>query len=144
VGYLRDIRRLTVALSRARLGLYVLGRREVFESCYELAPFFNLMFQRPTKIQLVKNEFVPTPRLLNDDVEQEKVVEFVDAIDFFQYVTELTKAKVEALKRGEAMPIVEEVVKDVVMDDDDDDDDDDGQGEIVMGGVDEESEEELQ
>ena len=32
VGYLRDIRRLTVALSRARFGLYILGRREVFET----------------------------------------------------------------------------------------------------------------
>ncbi|OLL23596.1 Intron-binding protein aquarius [Neolecta irregularis DAH-3] len=29
IGYLRDVRRLTVAVSRARLGLYVLGRRNV-------------------------------------------------------------------------------------------------------------------
>ncbi|KAJ1828656.1 hypothetical protein LPJ56_000967, partial [Coemansia sp. RSA 2599] len=36
VGHLRDLRRLTVALSRARLGLYVFGCRRVFEPCFEL------------------------------------------------------------------------------------------------------------
>lgn len=37
VGHIRDVRRLTVALSRARLGLYVFGRRALFENCYELS-----------------------------------------------------------------------------------------------------------
>ncbi|KAJ1852722.1 hypothetical protein LPJ76_005271 [Coemansia sp. RSA 638] len=32
VGHIRDLRRMTVALSRARLGLYVFGHRSVFES----------------------------------------------------------------------------------------------------------------
>ncbi|TKA23353.1 hypothetical protein B0A50_07561 [Salinomyces thailandicus] len=36
VGFLRDVRRLTVAVSRARLGLWVLGRREVLEGCLEV------------------------------------------------------------------------------------------------------------
>ncbi|KAJ2421566.1 hypothetical protein GGF41_003823 [Coemansia sp. RSA 2531] len=36
VGHIRDLRRLTVALSRARLGLYVVGCRRVFETCFEL------------------------------------------------------------------------------------------------------------
>ncbi|KAI8869116.1 P-loop containing nucleoside triphosphate hydrolase protein, partial [Ramicandelaber brevisporus] len=31
-GHIRDLRRMTVALSRARLGLYMFGRRAVFES----------------------------------------------------------------------------------------------------------------
>ncbi|KAJ2200409.1 hypothetical protein IW144_001139 [Coemansia sp. RSA 522] len=37
VGHIRDLRRMTVALSRARLGLYVFGRRSVFDSCFELS-----------------------------------------------------------------------------------------------------------
>ncbi|KAJ2692176.1 hypothetical protein H4R19_006209, partial [Coemansia spiralis] len=44
VGHIRDLRRLTVALSRARLGLYVFGRRALFEPCFELhAPMQRLL-----------------------------------------------------------------------------------------------------
>ena len=38
VGHLRDVRRLIVALSRARLGLYVFCRTAVFNNCFELRP----------------------------------------------------------------------------------------------------------
>jgi intron-binding protein aquarius len=41
VGHLRDIRRASTALSRARLGLYVLGRRETLSKSKELAPFIE-------------------------------------------------------------------------------------------------------
>jgi intron-binding protein aquarius len=37
-GHLADPRRITVAVSRARLGLFVLGRREVFVRCAPVAP----------------------------------------------------------------------------------------------------------
>lgn len=66
-GYLRDIRRLTVALSRARLGLYVLGRREVFESCLELQQAFDNLLQRPDKLMLVTGELWPSQRVLKDE-----------------------------------------------------------------------------
>jgi len=41
VGHLRDVRRLIVAFSRARLGLYIFGRASVFANCYELQPAFR-------------------------------------------------------------------------------------------------------
>lgn len=41
VGHLRDPRRLVVAMSRARLGLYVFGRAQLFAGCYELQPTFK-------------------------------------------------------------------------------------------------------
>lgn len=41
VGHLRDVRRLVVAMSRARLGLYVFGRQGLFANCYELQPAFK-------------------------------------------------------------------------------------------------------
>lgn len=41
VGHIRDVRRLVVALSRARLGLYVFCRKSLFAGCYELSPAFN-------------------------------------------------------------------------------------------------------
>ena len=39
VGHLRDIRRLVVAVSRARLGLYVFCRQELFLQCHELKTY---------------------------------------------------------------------------------------------------------
>jgi hypothetical protein len=50
VGHFRDVRRLVVALSRARLGLYVFGRAELFANCYELRPAFARLMQRPTQV----------------------------------------------------------------------------------------------
>ena len=41
VGHLRDVRRLVVAMSRARLGLYIFARVGLFQNCYELSPAFN-------------------------------------------------------------------------------------------------------
>jgi intron-binding protein aquarius len=62
VGHIRDVRRLIVAMSRARLGLYIFGRKELFEQCYELTPAFSLLLKRPTKLMLVKDERFPTSR----------------------------------------------------------------------------------
>ena len=56
------IRRLVVALSRARLGLYVFGRRALFERCSELAPAFKLLLSRPTQLLLMGAETYPTNR----------------------------------------------------------------------------------
>lgn len=41
VGHLRDVRRLVVAMSRARLGLYIFARVSLFQNCYELTPAFQ-------------------------------------------------------------------------------------------------------
>jgi intron-binding protein aquarius len=59
VGHLRDVRRLVVAMSRARLGLYVFGRQELFEQCYELAPSFKQLLKFPTKLAVVPTESYP-------------------------------------------------------------------------------------
>lgn len=46
VGHIRDVRRLVVAMSRARLGLYVLARVSLFKNCFELRPTFSLVSVR--------------------------------------------------------------------------------------------------
>ncbi|KAI3662642.1 hypothetical protein L6452_47055 [Arctium lappa] len=67
VGHLRDVRRLIVAMSRARLGLYVFCRRSLFEQCYELQPTFQLLLQRPDLLGLNLHEIAPsTDRLVGD------------------------------------------------------------------------------
>lgn len=106
MGYLRDIRRLTVALSRARLGLYILGRREVFESCLELRQAFEILLQRPDKLMLVTGELWPSSRILNDEegkpVPGETPMEGVEHLG--QYVFEMTNAKVQQIKAEMGVP----------------------------------------
>ncbi|KAF2398402.1 P-loop containing nucleoside triphosphate hydrolase protein [Trichodelitschia bisporula] len=106
-GYLRDLRRLTVALSRSRLGLYVIGRRAVFESCYELKDAFSRLFARPTTLRLVYGEFFPCERAVDAEVAE---TEMVSVEHIGQYVFEMTQAKIKALKEGaEALPAIEEI-----------------------------------
>ena len=61
IGYLRDVRRMIVGLSRARLGLYTFGRRELFQGEIELTKCFNSMvgFKGGEKdgLDLVSGEF---------------------------------------------------------------------------------------
>jgi intron-binding protein aquarius len=68
VGHLRDVRRLIVALSRARLGLYVFGRASLFGECAELKPALSQLLSKPTKLELVRNErFGAVTRAANDE-----------------------------------------------------------------------------
>jgi intron-binding protein aquarius len=65
VGHIRDVRRLVVATSRARLGIYLFGRLSLYQNCFEIAPTFKLLSQRPTKLQLELAETFPeTPRVV--------------------------------------------------------------------------------
>jgi intron-binding protein aquarius len=45
-------------MSRARLGLYVFGRRALFEQCYELQPTFQTLLQKPDKLEVNLDEKV--------------------------------------------------------------------------------------
>ncbi|KAK5135217.1 hypothetical protein LTR08_005466 [Meristemomyces frigidus] len=96
-GYLRDLRRLTVALSRARLGLYVLGRREVFESSLEVREAFGGLLARGGRLALVTGEMFPAGRGVGEEVGQ-VVMEGVEHLG--EYVYEMTQAKVKALREG--------------------------------------------
>uniref|UniRef100_A0A8C5CE19 Aquarius intron-binding spliceosomal factor n=1 Tax=Gadus morhua TaxID=8049 RepID=A0A8C5CE19_GADMO len=57
VGHLRDVRRLVVAMSRARLGLYVFGRVALFQNCFELTPAFNQLTARPLQLHIRPHEY---------------------------------------------------------------------------------------
>jgi intron-binding protein aquarius len=112
VGYLRDIRRLTVALSRARLGLYILGRREVFESCLELRQAFDILLQRPDKLMLVTGELWPSTRSLAEeegkDVPGQTPMENLEHLG--QYVYEMTQAKLQQLRAERGLAEAEVVL----------------------------------
>jgi hypothetical protein len=59
VGHLRDVRRLVVAMSRARLGLYVFARMSLYSNCFELTRTFNQLLHKPIKLQLLPQEKRP-------------------------------------------------------------------------------------
>lgn len=67
-GYLRDVRRLVVAMSRARVGLYVFGRLSLYQNVYELTPVFSQLLKRPSTLQVTTNgeRFGHVTRLASD------------------------------------------------------------------------------
>lgn len=108
---------MTVALSRARLGLYILGRREVFEACPELRPAFDLLLQRPDKLMLVTGELFPTERevVAGDSagaaVEGEVPMEGVEHLG--QYVFEMTNTKIKQLQAEQGDGVIAESILEV-------------------------------
>jgi intron-binding protein aquarius len=72
-GHIRDVRRLVVAMSRARLGLYVFARQSLFANAYELRRTFNQLLTRPTKLILCPQERT------EDGTAQREVRPFVHA-----------------------------------------------------------------
>ncbi|XP_061468788.1 RNA helicase aquarius [Rhineura floridana] len=62
VGHLRDVRRLVVAMSRARLGLYIFARVSLFQNCFELTPAFSQLTARPLQLHIIPTEYFPAVR----------------------------------------------------------------------------------
>lgn len=101
-GYLRDVRRLTVALSRARLGLYILGRRELFADL----PGLDVAMQTGNAeghLEIVSGEMYPSTRGVEEDVQG---TEIHGLEHLGQYVFEMTQAKVKSL--GGSVAVVKE------------------------------------
>lgn len=70
VGHIRDVRRLVVAVSRARLGLYVFARLSLFRTCPELQPVIEQFTSRPNELHLTPwerySESLATPASMHD------------------------------------------------------------------------------
>ncbi|KAM9954404.1 hypothetical protein ACTFIW_003945 [Dictyostelium discoideum] len=58
-GHIRDVRRLIVAMSRARLGLYIFCKKQFFQNCYETSMVFSKLLKRPDKLIIIKSEQYP-------------------------------------------------------------------------------------
>jgi intron-binding protein aquarius len=97
IGYLQDIRRLIAALSRARLGLYVFCRKELFVNSPQLVPIFQQLSSSPSQLQLVNHEAWPPQHLLDEPVSANKVFEVSDVTSMGLKVYEMT---VEATKKA--------------------------------------------
>lgn len=112
IGYLRDLRRMTVALSRARLGLYVLGRGELIGTCLELEPVWKRLDRSAetggeNELEVVPGEMYSSGKALEAESEGSSGRQGtrMQGIEHFgQYVYEMTQTRMEyeKAKSGEA------------------------------------------
>lgn len=105
VGHLRDVRRLIVAVSRARLGLYVFARASLFSNCFELMPAMNQLMARPIQLHLCPWECFPTKRHLEMHYDHQQLqqlsrppVIMQDMPQMAKFVFDLYLNKVKAMK----------------------------------------------
>ncbi len=96
VGHLRDVRRLVVAMSRARLGLYIFARVSLFKNCFELQPAFNILMRRPLQLHLCPNEVYPGKRAASVTAPNPVIV--YDMPMMSKFVVDFYKQKVLQLK----------------------------------------------
>jgi intron-binding protein aquarius len=92
VGHLRDVRRLIVAVSRARLGLYIFCRLDLFHQNSDIQHTIDLITdkgQRSTKLQLVVGEQHPTKRQIDSNVLDEEIYEVDDVVHMGSIVHQL-------------------------------------------------------
>ena len=96
-GHIRDVRRLVVAMSRARLGLYVFARAALYGNCFELTRCLGQMLSRPTRLQVVERErcSIDSGLWCQRRVEEvegvQGVEEVVDVVDMGARVVRLTR-----------------------------------------------------
>lgn len=125
VGHLRDVRRLVVAMSRARFGLYIFGRVSLFKDCYELQPVFNILLNRPTKLHLLPDEMFPSERKLTDKIEVEPTA-IENMSHMADFVYKLYTKRVNDMKENmeSIKKLYEELPKEENNDENDNDDED--------------------
>ncbi|XP_055525614.1 RNA helicase aquarius [Wyeomyia smithii] len=97
IGHIRDVRRLVVAMSRARLGLYIFGRVSLFKNCVELQPAFKLLTKRPLQLHLVAEELYPGVRKVDDSIKNNPIV-MKDMTEMAQYVYNYYMEKVNVIR----------------------------------------------
>ncbi|PVU89006.1 hypothetical protein BB561_005611 [Smittium simulii] len=84
VGHIRDLRRLIVCLSRARLGLYVLCKSSIFLQSPEIKYSFEILNKRSQKLGIILNEkYSKSTFYIDNAAEDAKESKFFDNIDQF-------------------------------------------------------------
>ncbi|XP_072391042.1 RNA helicase aquarius isoform X1 [Diabrotica undecimpunctata] len=99
VGHLRDVRRLVVAMSRARLGLYIFARVALFRNCFELTPAFEQLTLRSPKLHLILNEYYPAKRVNDNKPPVRKLRVIHDMVEMANFVYDFYIQRVKQLKQ---------------------------------------------
>ncbi len=85
IGFLRDPRRILVAFSRARYGLYVFGRFNNFAHFPEHRQLFESLEKKGLRLQIIPGETADSTR---EESSPEKGVELSDYHGLFGVVRE--------------------------------------------------------
>ena len=91
MGHLRDIRRLIVSMSRARLGLYVFGRWTLFSNVPEFENTVKAFSLHPIDLELILQETHPCQRRPEDNNCQ--ILKVDDFKHMYRIVQEILKIK---------------------------------------------------
>jgi len=109
IGYLRDIRRLIVGLSRQKFGLYIFGRFNLFIQCYQLKNSFTILENKPTQLHLIKHETFPTTRLATEttNINKDNIMIIQDVNDMMRLVSTMCMEKRNAVKQDYNKKLIE-------------------------------------
>ena len=78
-------------MSRARLGLYVFGRFDLFSGCHEIRNTLKTFMEKPLKLQLVQGERLPTQREVESDADSKNDLKVEDFQHLYKVVQEMLK-----------------------------------------------------
>lgn len=98
IGHIRDIRRLIVAVSRARLGLYVFCRQNVFRYHHDIQRVMDLIAENSngnTKLQLIVGEQHPTERRIDDPLTDDQTYEVDDVVHMGSIVHQMQETMLQ-------------------------------------------------
>lgn len=90
LGHFRDPRRFTVAFSRAKLGLYIFGRYELFSQCQDLSKAFQPFRNQSKKLEILEDETFPSNRLVDNEgkLKSKTIEDFQDMYKIVQVLLE--------------------------------------------------------
>ncbi|XP_046911562.2 RNA helicase aquarius [Dermatophagoides farinae] len=140
VGHIRDVRRLIVAMSRARLGFYVFCRQNLFTSCLELQQTFALLSKYPNQLQLIPNEnYSKRFSIIRNDSMKKETIIIDDMPKMVQFVFDFYKKQVQTIREQDP-ELFESIVNPNRQQQQKDDDDDEPEQDVDDDGINENNE----
>ena len=107
-GFIKDQRRFVVAMSRARLGLYVLGNLKLWGNCKDIQSAMHLFKQRPTEsLQIIPQETAPQCYLRKvgeNTLEGTKLLNIHSYKEFYKVIEGLVSVELKEAKIQEENP----------------------------------------
>lgn len=140
VGHIRDVRRLIVAMSRARLGFYVFCRQNLFTSCLELQQTFALLSKYSNQLQLIPNEnYSKRFSIIRNDSMKKETIIIDDMPKMVQFVFDFYKKQVQTIREQDP-ELFESIVNPNRQQQQKDDDDDEHEQDVDDDGINENNE----
>ncbi|OII77594.1 hypothetical protein cand_016010 [Cryptosporidium andersoni] len=95
IGYLKDLKRWNVALSRATLGLYIVGNWKLFSRCLELKILIEILEKRSKHLIVLPNEPFQSNRSIYDVIEVKDTLNITNHKDLWSLVqTKINRSEV--------------------------------------------------